>query len=255
MITDITLFGINIPIYGICFFAGILISSIIAIFLIKKTNIDLFDFLCAVAFILIGTIIGAKVLFILVSIDLIVEYNLTFIEILKGGFVFYGGLIGGAIALYLYCKIFKLPLLPYFSTCSVVVPLGHAIGRIGCFFAGCCYGIEYDGFLSHVYKSSINPLTPIGVPLLPIQLIEAVILLIVFFVVIYQYLKNPNSYASTVTYALSYAIARFVLEFFRGDAERGLILYLSTSQWISILIIAFIAIKLINKNHKNIYKQ
>jgi len=247
----ISIFGNDIPMYGILFFLGIFISVILAIIFVKQSKISLFDFFSAVAFILIGAIIGAKALFIIASIDLIVELQLSFMEVMRGGFVFYGGLIGGALGLWLYCKFFKMSMRKLCPICSTVLPLGHAIGRIGCFFAGCCYGIEYHGALSYTYTQSINIFTPIGVPLLPIQLIESFILLLIFAICLIFYLKNRESYLSSIVYSISYAVVRFVLEFFRGDGERGGVLGLSTSQWISILIVLFIVSLIIIHKRRN----
>ncbi|MBE5756340.1 MAG: prolipoprotein diacylglyceryl transferase [Clostridiales bacterium] len=247
----IKIFNKEIPFYGVCFFVGILISAIIAFVLLHKRKWDKFDFLCCIAYLLIGAILGAKLLFIAVSIDTIIEYNLSFIEIMKGGFVFYGGLLGGALGVFVYGKQFKLSSIKYMDLCATVLPLGHAMGRVGCFLSGCCYGIEYDGFLSHVYHSSSNVLTPLGVGLFPVQLLEASLLLLLFVSLIIMWFKNVKTGKITVTYLISYAIMRFSLEYLRGDSERGILLGLSTSQWISVLIVIAICIYYLIKYLKN----
>ncbi len=232
----ITVFGKAIPLYGLFCVLGATVGVIVAFFLLKKRKIEKFDFACAAIFILVGVLVGAKLLFVLVSIEDIIRYNITFMQIMQGGFVFYGGLIGGAFALWLYTKIYKENLKNYLDVCTAVIPLGHAFGRVGCFFGGCCYGMEYDGWLSYTYTSSLNPNTPLGVPLLPIQLIEAACLLLLFAVTLTVYLKTKPTFNVYYVYFIGYAIIRFILEFFRGDKERGGFL-LSTSQWISVLII------------------
>lgn len=107
-----------------------------------------------------------------------------------------------------------------------MLALGHAFGRIG-FFAG-CYGISWKhGF---VYHSTVG-FTPIGVPLLPIQLIEAGTLLVLFAVQLFLFLHRHRIGRNTVFYFFAYPAVRFVLAFFRSDAERGKLLGSSTSQW------------------------
>ena len=234
--SNLTIFGKELPLYGLFFYFGIAVAVSVAFFLCKKKNIDSFDLVCSAVYTMIGAILGAKLLFIAVSLPTIIEHNIPIINVIKGGFVFYGGLIGGILGLFIYTKQFKLPTIDFFTLYAPVVPLGHAFGRVGCFFAGCCYGMEYDGPLHCIYHDTLGT-TPLQTPLLPIQLIEAVLLVLIFAVLIILYCKNsPNVIA---TYMLLYGIVRFTLEFFRGDRERGLYFSVSTSQWISIgLIVA-----------------
>lgn len=248
---SITIFGIELPLYGIMFFLGIAAAAVVAIFLIKRRNIEGFDFACGAVYAMIGAILGAKLLFLLVSIDqvkMVIESSLTVLEkveiLLKGGFVFYGGLIGGILGLLIYGWQFKTKMASYFDVCATVLPLGHAFGRVGCFFGGCCYGIEHDGWFSHVYGADwfAQPdkvITPIGVPLLPVQLIEAMCLLALFAGLMVLFFKNKKKtpWLQTLAYMGAYSVIRFVLEFFRGDKERGGFLGVSTSQWISILLV------------------
>ncbi len=250
-----TIFGRDIPLYGIFFYTGILCAGLVAIAITKKRNIPIFDIVSCGAYTIIGAGIGAKLLFIAVSWKQIIEYNLSFIAILKGGFVFYGGLIGGILGLFIYSKQYKMNSVDFLDIFAVVLPLGHAIGRVGCFFAGCCYGIRYDGPFSYTYKVSAGT-TPLGVPLLPVQLIEALLLLILFTVLLSIFLKNPcKRLLSVKIYTFSYSIIRFILEFFRGDKERGALIGISTSQWISIMLVTSIIIISILSTRKKIYKK
>lgn len=232
---SITLFGKDIPLYGIFFYLGIAVAAVAGIFICKKRKMPLIELVYSGIYTFIGALLGAKLLFIAVSLKQIIEYNIPLINVVKGGFVFYGGMIGGLLGLWIYTKQFKLKMTDYMDIFATVLPLGHAFGRVGCFFAGCCYGMPYEH--GYVYHTSAGA-TPLGIPLFPIQLVEAGVLVILFvFQVIltvkYTEKKNVNTYF----YLVSYPSVRFVLEFFRGDDERGKFLYLSTSQWISILII------------------
>lgn len=232
----LNLFGLKIPLYGVFFFSGIIIAVSLCFFLTKKRAIKSFDFAACAVYTMIGAIIGAKGLFIVVSIEEIIALDLSFVEVMRGGFVFYGGLIGGALGVFIYSKQFKLNPLHFFDCFSVVLPLGHAFGRVGCFFSGCCYGIPHEGFLSFVYETSSNYSTPIGVPLLAVQLIESFFLLVLFTILLTVFLKKKRVGSCAIIYMFGYSILRFVLEFFRGDGARGFLLNWSTSQWISIAI-------------------
>lgn len=251
---SLNIFGREIPIYGVCFFAGIIVAAAVGIILAKKRNFELFDLAASGAYAIIGAILGAKLMFIVVSLRMIIENNIPFEAFLKGGFVFYGGLLGGATGLLIYIKQFHMGY-DIFEIYAVVLPFGHSFGRVGCFFAGCCYGIPYDGVFSHVYHESAG-MTPLEVPLLPIQLIESAGLLLLFIIQFFIFLRNKNGRkgVSCAVYLIVYPIMRFILEFFRGDRERGLYLGLSTSQWISIIIFLCAMTFIIFKNVKKIHK-
>ncbi len=248
----LNILGKSIPYYGILFAGGLVIGGLSALFRAKKRNIDRFDILCASVFAGIMGIIGAKLLSILTTMNYIIEYKIPFIEIIKNGFVFYGGLLGGTLGLLLYCKIFKLPFIDFADVFAVSVPLGHAVGRVGCFISGCCYGITYSGFPSVVYTNTVDVNTPLETPLLAIQLIESAALLVLYLVLCLLFYKSPKKGLCTTVYVISYAVIRFVLEFFRGDIERGVFLGFSTSQLISVCILIAMAYILLYRYLKKI---
>ena len=233
----LTLFGRNIPIYGILFMIGLLLGAVLGAIRCKRRNIPRMEAVVAACFTAIGGILGAKLLSVLTSIDVIRANHLSFWEVMRNGFVFYGGLIGGAIGMFLYCKIYKADTLAYFDVFAVSVPIGHSLGRVGCFLTGCCFGMEYDGPLSVVYKEAADHNVPLNTPLLPIQLIEAFCLVVLYVVLEITYFKTKKKGLCTSIYFLTYAVMRFTLEFLRGDKVRGIHAGLSTSQWISLGIV------------------
>ena len=233
-----TLFGREIPIYGVCFYIGIFIAAGIALLISPRKKVERYEIAYSGVYTMIGAILGSKLLFIAVSLKQIIQDNIPLEAVIKGGFVFYGGLIGGILGLFIYCKQYKVAFSPLCEIMATVLPLGHAFGRIGCYFAGCCYGIPYNGVFSCTYSYSYGS-TPLGISLLPIQLIEAFFLLAIFIVLLIVYFKtNEKTGFAVPLYLFMYPILRFVLEFFRGDLERGKFLFLSTSQWVSILLLS-----------------
>ncbi len=246
----IEIFSKQIPIYGVMFFVGIFVAAAVAALVCKKRELPGYEIAYSGVYTMIGAMIGAKLLFIIVSWKDIVKYDIPFENILKGGFVFYGGLIGGFLGLLTYSLIYKMKLNKFLDIYAAVLPLGHAFGRVGCFFAGCCYGMEYDGPFCYTYTATAG-VTPLGVPLFPIQLLEALCLLLIFgglMVVLHKTKKVGVVYKC---YLVAYAIVRFALEYLRGDGERGKFLFLSTSQWVSVgIILLCVAIILYNKYFK-----
>lgn len=238
MLPYIILFDKQIPLYGLCFYGGILLAALVAVLICQKRNIERFDVVCSAIYTMIGAMLGSKLLFIAVSWKQIIEMHLSFMDVLKGGFVFYGGLLGGILGLFIYCKQFQLSFAKFGDMYVAVLPLGHALGRVGCFFAGCCYGIPHDGLFSHTYIAAYGN-TPLGVPLLPIQLIESILLLIVFGLgMLIYHRKQVYDFDQCLYYLMAYPLIRFVLEFWRGDVERGSMWVFSTSQWISLILLA-----------------
>lgn len=159
-----------------------------------------------------------------------------FNSLLYGGFVFYGGFIGLILCLLLYCFLFGKPLLKVFDMIAHALPLVQSFGRIGCFVSGCCYGIpvaEPFGI------ALIHPPAELkGVPLLPVQLIESVCCLCIFVALLIFGRKKRDDGVIMGLYMLLYGVVRFISEFFRYDSVRGIWGALSTSQWISIFVVA-----------------
>ena len=246
----ISLFGLSLGTYGICCVIGGALAIWLAIRNGKRFQQDRFAMLEACVWALIGGFLGAKLLYLLVSFSDIMEmfqtsgfnWN-TISSLLEGGFVFYGGLLGGLAALLLYLHHFQLPYGVYLSSITPAIPLAHAFGRIGCFFAGCCYGKPVGWGIAMQQIPDV--------PRIPIQLIEAGCLLVIFTGLLLLQRRRAHAPALRI-YLISYAVCRFALEFFRGDELRGIWLGRSTSQWISLAIILYFALAalLTDMNHR-----
>ena len=98
--------------------------------------------------------------------------------------------------------------------------------------------MEYHGFGQVIFNNNKYSNVPIGVPLFPTQIVESICNLIIFIIILLTYKKCVGTYKTVAFYAVSYSLVRFILEFYRGDAVRGILLGLSTSQWISIILFA-----------------
>ena len=244
-----------IPSYGLSILIGLVLANLIGFSLVKKYQGDGNDLIICEGYVLLGAIVGAKILYLWVSRKQIMWENILDLEyfntLMKGGFVFYGGLIGGLICLAIGGKLHKIELSFYIRKFIFLIPFVHGFGRIGCFLAGCCYGKPYHGIGAVEFPA--DSFAPAGISLFPVQLLEAMILfLLSLFVFILSVNKRTES-LSMIVYLIGYSIIRFVLEFFRYDRnERGYFFYLSTSQWISlvllVLTVVYIFLAFLQKN-------
>ncbi len=236
----IHIFQIQVPTYGLMITIGVIIANLLALWILKRFKFDGNDFIILEAYTFLGAFFGAKALYLFVSYSIIdwsrifeLDY---FNELMRGGFVFYGGLIGGIIACTIGGKIHRLPVKRFIQYFIWLIPFIHCFGRIGCHLVGCCYGQPYHGPFSIVYHE--GTLAPTNIELFPVQLIEAICLFLIAMFLLILILRGRESFTLGI-YIVLYGILRFVLEFYRGDSIRGEFLYLSTSQWISICLISY----------------
>ncbi|MCC8196807.1 MAG: prolipoprotein diacylglyceryl transferase [Ruminococcus sp.] len=257
MCPEIVLFGREIPTYGLLGVTGVLLGLLFVILRSKRFGLSADDSVYIYTLGCVGALIGAKLLYLVISLDeIIANIDLLFADTelfianyLSAGMVFYGGAIGGVLGALAASHYFGKRLRDFFPVLAPALCLAHAVGRVGCFCAGCCYGCETDSIFGVTYTVSQN--APNGVSLLPIQLFEAAIELVIFVVLILLSEKLTRKELLLPAYVLMYAPARFILEFWRGDEVRGILFELSTSQWISLAVfiaaIIWFAIKYKNR--------
>ena len=182
---------------------------------------------------------GGRIAFILVNFS---EYFGNPVEILRfwdGGFVWYGGLIGAIAGGWIFMAVKSIEFAPMADIMILGVPLGHAIGRIGCFMAGCCWGKPCgDDFPLGVMFGDPESAAPKNVHLHPVQLYEAAGELAIFGVL--MALRGRKKFEGQIflVYLVLYSALRFAVEFFRGDRIRGLYFNqtVSIGQILSVLV-------------------
>ncbi len=227
--------------YGLCMAVGIVVSFCAACLRVKRLGGNLDSLIVIVACAIGFGLVGAKILYIAVSLG-ISEAALALRHgnwqvVFGGGQVFYGGLLGGILGGFLGARIVKEAPAPYCRAIVPCVPLGHAFGRLGCFFAGCCYGLAYDG------PGSVKfPAAGVEQGVFPVQLAEMAANLALFLLLAVYTRRNRRPCRELFLYLMCYASIRFTLEFFRGDLIRGTAFALSTSQWISLLVFPIAAV-------------
>ena len=237
-----TLLGRPFPTYGLLAVAGIL-AALLYIGLTARGGrvgrIPAVDVLHLVTLAVVGAVAGAKLLSIITQLpglvrdwERIVQSPQLLLNLLTHGLVFYGGLLGGLLAVWWYCRRYALPLDDVLAVCTPAIPLFHVFGRVGCFLAGCCWGVPASWGV--VFPPGGE--APAGVALFPVQLVEAGYNLVLFVVLAMLARRLRQKWMVFPFYLIGYGVARFVLEFFRGDAARG-VFVLSTSQWLSLLVV------------------
>lgn len=181
--------------------------------------------------IIIAAIVGARIFYILFyDLHYTLEHPLELLKLRQTGLVYYGGLIFAVGAGLAYCKWKKAPLLLMLDVGAPSIAIGQAIGRIGCFMSGCCYG-----------KPTWMPWA-VKFPQLeylrhPTQLYESIVVFAIFIALMWFRKNKTRNGQVALLYALLYAPARFTIEFFRGDNPQVLF-GMTISQVVSVLIFA-----------------
>lgn len=220
--------------YGFMIAIGVIFAYLVAEYRAKKIKLNAEPIFALTICCLIGGILSARILYYLTQIKEIIQ-DPSLLFHFSDGFVIYGGIIGGILTGYLFCKIKKLNFLNYFDLVMPSIAFAQGFGRIGCFLAGCCYGRQTDSFIGIAFHNS--NIAPNGIPLIPTQLISSGLDFLNFFaLILFAKTKKAEGQVAGL-YLIFYSIGRFILEFFRGDLERGSIGQLSTSQFISIFIL------------------
>jgi phosphatidylglycerol:prolipoprotein diacylglycerol transferase len=193
---------------------------------------------------LLGGIVGARVFFALLHWEFFVQAPLAFFALWQGGLVWYGGFAGGLLATWWYARRHRLPLLPLADLYAPALALGHAIGRVGCFLNGCCFGRPTEAWCGIAVP---------GVPgrVLPVQLMEALGLFFLYLAL--RSLQQPARLGSRPgglfgLYLCAYGVLRFALEYVRGD-QVSAVAGLTLQQLLSLLIILAGALLLPRRSH------
>lgn len=256
----IDIFGKQIGTYSLFALLGAFLCGTIFCIMINRKGLNDNQAIVFILTVVLGAVLGSHLLYAIVNYNYVFALfsSSSFGEVAKnlfllfGGSVFYGGLLGGIIAASVSIKVMNVNFRIYSDCLTPLIPLFHAIARVGCFFAGCCFGKESSfGFVVNGNKfiPEIN-----GVCRFPVQLLETAcnLLLSLFLFLLLRRSEKVKTLQGVLIwiYLLMYSVVRFFDEFLRGDVSRGFVGILSTSQFISVLLFAISIIYLIIRHKK-----
>jgi len=216
----------SLPTYGLLVSIGVLTGLWISVRNSEKQGINPEHAWNFGILVVLSGIVGAKILYIVNDWSYYTAHprEIFSFATLQAGGVFSGGLIAAFVAAAWYIRKNHMPALRTCDAFSPGLALGHAIGRLGCFAAGCCYGKPTTHFWGVTFK---NPLaqawvgTPLGVPLEPSQLFESAVELANFFILMWLLKRKKFDGQVFGAYLFLYGVARYFLEFIRDDPGRG----------------------------------
>lgn len=239
---DATVFGfhLKLPTFGVI----LALSFSLAYFMAIRYAIKLGDsakhienlFLVVV----LASIVGSRLFHVLFEeFSYYSQHPEKILAVWEGGYTLYGALITGITGMYIYCRINKISFLRYIDIAALVTSFGIGMGRLGCFAAGCCWGKQCDLPWAVTFTNP-NSFTPnLNVPLHPAQLYESLGGFAIFFTC--RWVLNHRKFPGQVFYLAlsSYAVIRFLVEFFRGDDYRGYVFNgaISYSQLVSLAVL------------------
>ena len=251
---EITILGRNfdavLHTYGFLLATGFLVALKVAAIRSKKQNIDANLTMDLGLYILVSALLGAKLLLLIVDWP---HFQHDPWALMRSGGVFYGGLVAAVLTSIWFFNHHKLPVWKMTDILAPSVALGHAIGRLGCFSAGCCYGKpigqQFAGWGVTFTNSYANKIVgvPLNIPLHATQLYESFVEFAIFGFLIYLSSRKKFDGQIFWSYVALYSSARFIIEFYRGDLQRGLAFggTVSTSQIIAVVLLVLAVFSLV----------
>ncbi len=226
----------NLYTYGLFVALGFLTAMGVSKIIARPHNIS-DDTITDIFFvILVSALVGARLLYVLINYKAYQNNLLGIFQIWNGGLVFFGGFLAAVIACVIY---FKKKSLDVWKTADILSPgiaIGHAIGRIGCLFAGCCYGKTCYLPIAIKFTHS-ESLAPLNVYLHPTQIYSMISNLVLFFILLWLQRHKKFHGMVFLIYIMLYSLFRSIIEFFRGDFRGDFIFdFISMSQGIGFMV-------------------
>ena len=206
--------------YGLFVAMGFLAGISLAVSRAKKIGLPHNQIADLGFYILLAAIVGSRVLYVFVNFSHFLSSPLDVFKIWEGGLVFYGGFLAAFATAVWYIKKHSLPVMKTLDVYAPSLAIGHALGRIGCFFAGCCYGAPATVPWAVTFTDP-QCLAIKGVALHPTQLYESVGEFTIFFILLFVRSRQKFDGQLIWVYGVAYSALRFTVEIFRGDFERG----------------------------------
>jgi phosphatidylglycerol:prolipoprotein diacylglycerol transferase len=239
----------QLPTYGVLLATALIVALYTVVRLGRREGLDTGRLVDFSTWIIVTALVGAKILMILTEWTFYSQHpgQIFSVATLEAGGVFYGGFVAATVFAIWYIRVYKLPFWKVFDVYAPAIALGQSIGRLGCFSAGCDYGVPSNSFLAVTFSNEFSHRmtgVPLGVPLFPWQIVASITMLCIFGILIWRFRHKSRDGEIFLLYIALYGVARFSLEFLRGDPDRGFVFnhLLSTSQFIALLVLVVAAV-------------
>jgi phosphatidylglycerol:prolipoprotein diacylglycerol transferase len=236
--------------YGVLLASAFIAGLLNATWLGRRTGRTFQLFSDLLFWVVVGGIAGARLTYVAANWDEFSHNMLKIINLRSGGLVFYGGFVGAALAFAIFVRQHRERGWSLGDVAITSLPLGHALGRVGCFLQGCCHGNPTTSVFGVLYppdspvwhsqvQAGLLPRTaPACLPVHPVQLYETAANLLIWVALIFFYRRPHREGRVVVLYMMLYAVTRFSLEFFRGDERLRSFAHLSLAQLTSAALFA-----------------
>ena len=228
---------ISIYSYGAMIVMAFFVATYLAQRAAKRSGVSADIITNSALLVLFSGIVGARILYVLLDLEFYAQNPIEIFMLPHGGLAFYGGAIAAIAAELIYLKLKKLSVYEIGDLIIPYVALGQAIGRLGCFLNGCCYGKPTDSFFGVTFPGEAHAVYPT-------QIFSSVLLIFLYgFLRLLQKL-NVRPGIVLISYGLLYSAGRFLMEFLRGD-NMAIVLGLTFSQFVGVVVFLFCAILLL----------
>ncbi len=247
--------GLKIHSYGLMMALGFLAALGWIRFQAKRDGLSVARLTDLTFWMIVSAIVGSRIAFILLEWPHYWAHPLDVFKIWEGGLVFLGGLLACIPVAYFYLKHYRLN---FWQVSDVFIPgvaLGHALGRLGCLFAGCCHGRLCDphAWYAITFPGNAGSLAPPGVALYPTQIMEALTEFGIFLFLAIKSQKKGFDGQILLLYLIFYSAFRIINEWFRGDIIDGVVVGrgINPSSWVSLSLIVFGVIVLLYRKGRS----
>ncbi len=233
--------------YGVMLASGFLLAVVVAMKEARRTGQDPNQVMDLAFYVLIGALAGSRLFYVLGNWSEFQDRPIEIVQFWRGGLVYYGGLIFAFLISFWYVRKHGLSFQKLGDLTAPSIAIGQTLGRLGCFSAGCCYGAPTNSFLGCTFSDELT-LAPRGIPLHPTQLYESAATFAIFWVLVFMRRRERFQGKIFWYYLLFYSVARFLMEFYRGDPRGWLIPdVLSTAQATGIPVFLLAVFMLLRK--------
>lgn len=230
--------------YGILFAGGFFAAAVHWSLLSRRIGMPPIFGVELCVWVMISAVLGARGAYLIANWSWFIEDPARMLRIDQGGLIFYGGLIGSTIAVVLLARLRRIPVWQMADFTIGAVPLGHAIGRVGCLMNGCCYGAVNQNWWAIPLHDAMRH---------PVQVVEATFNLVLY-IMLFEFARHKHREGRVFAfYLMLYPAGRFALEYLRGD-QRMEGLFFNVSQELSLLMMVMGAVlwfTLPRKRHHN----